>query len=1125
MQKRLISMVLALSMALTAMPLPALAQSAPPDTASTAALAEENDDVTDIFPDDWSGKPAGDPFGGGKGSWSYDETSNTLTLKDGTFRLRNYGYDSYNNCIQWNVKIEPSATLQEARIGSEYHNGYTVTNAGTISGGTFYGKVICEAGAVISGGTFKGNAIVNAAGGEVTIEDGTFEEGSYTSGVTVKAAGTLTINGGTFKGKRTCSVDINNCEKIVINGGSFESSLTDLKRTTEIIINGGLFNDKLYVAEDKCTVNGGLFTAENDPLPEGATVKGGYFTAEHTGLVAIDATNAPVYAPVAVATNGTVNEWSADTYGTLYVAPNTSITLKPTRKLESVSSGDDKLNYTAKNGAVSFTVGTEAVQFNSVTVGELVIEKDGFPKGTDGGVYGAKGNGWSFEPNHKHAELFTNDVPTLTIEKDAVLDFGKVTNKAGTVKFAVENYGTFSGTLNSTRYVYNREGGVITDATLNSPQSLYNDGLVKDSVLCVSYIGNGWRDPAQPATIRNSALDVTGYSVVNMASNKAVLDGCYNSAGYTGTAVIKNGGTVENSKNTLKLPVKNTAGYDGNAEPYQPIIDGGECTVVYNEGGIIQGSPTIHALVAKDTKDLNGAADYYTLNYAAPADAEYAEKYINGINGMIEGIWSAKVSTLYVDTDLNTISVITHAPIKSVNGVTYNGGSVRDREYYTSTIDLRKYNIPQTHILNLSATDEGVAALPDADPADFAFALPTNLTYDGNPKRVEVDVKDNATKKYGDVTVTYKQNGVVLNGAPVEPGDYTFTANVAATATCAGGDVTPKYNTFTIQKAALNSKDFTVTEPTDLTYNGSAKEVTVKNTSDKDYGEITVTYKQNGEALNGAPTEPGEYSYTVTAAGSARYVGGTVKTGSLRITKTGTTDPEPEKTYQLTVAGADITLPEDADASALKAGQLVSLTAYPDTDTVHFAQWVVSGADGALSPADLMDAADEPLTEDAFKQRTLTFRMPAKSLTITAETTTVEQPEQPPEEDSTEYSPLQTVGILAGTTAMFAGCAVIGYEAVTGSILVDLLPKGTAIPSTREQLAVLLWSTAGKPEPTAPAVYSDVAEPDTAKAARWAVEAGLLPDMGEGVFTPGKRVTKVQVIRAWSQLKKLGLAK
>ena len=1132
-------MVLALSMALSAMPLPALAQSAPPDTAGTAALAEENDDVTDIFPDDWSGKPAGDPFGGGKGSWSYDKDTNTLILEKGTFCLRNYGYDSYNNCIQWNVKIEPDATLQEARIGSEYHNGYTVTNAGTISGGTFYGKVICEAGAVISGGTFKGNAIVNAAGGEVTIEDGTFEEGSYTSGMTVKAAGTLTINGGTFKGKRTCSVDIDNCEKIVINGGSFESALTDLKRTTEIIINGGLFNEKLYVAGDKCTVNGGLFTTEDDPLPEGAAVNGGYFTAKSTGLVAIDAASAPVYLPVAVAADGTVNAWSADAYSTLYVTPNTSVTLKPTRKLESVVSGGAELDNNAKDGAVSFTVGTETVQLNSVTVEELVIEASGFPKGTDGGVYGAKGKGWSFEPNHQHEEWYSKTVPTLIIEAGTTLDFDKVKNNASTVEFAVENYGTFSGALNSTQYVYNKEGGTIKNATLNSAQSLYNDGLVEDSVLCFNYIGNGWRDPAQPAAIRNSALDITGWLLANMASNKAVLDGCYNSAGYTGTAVIGNGGTVKNSKSTLKLPVENTAGYDGNAKPYQPIIDGGEYTVVYNEGGIIQNDPTIHALVAKDKADLNGAADYYTLNYTAPEGAEYAKKYINGINGMMEGVWDAESATLYVDTDQNTISVITHAPIKSVNGVAYNG-SVPDGERYSSTIDLRKYNIQQTHILNLSATDEGVAALPDADPADFTFvlptdptyngnpkmvevivrenatkkygavtvtykqngevldgapvepgtytftvtvaatatcaggdvtpkyntftiqkaalnpadftvteptdltydgkpkevtvtnnstkdygkitvfyemsggkvvhgapvepgkyyysvvtegsaryksgsvadgtftitndvkpdpkpepdpadftfALPTNPTYDGNPKTVEVIVKDNATKEYGAVTVTYKQNGEVLDGAPTEPGTYTFTAVVAATATCAGGDVTPKYNTFTIQKAALNPADFTVTEPTDLTYDGNPKEVTVKNTSDKDYGEITVTYKQNGEALNGAPTEPGEYSYTVTAAGSARYVGGTVKTGSFSITNAGAIDPEPEKTYKLTVTGADVTLPEDADANALKAGQLVSLTAYPDTATERFAQWVVSGADGALSPADLMDAAD-----------------------------------------------------------------------------------------------------------------------------------------------------------------------
>lgn len=1123
MQKRLISMVLALSMALTAMPLPALAQSAPPDTASAAALAEENDDVTDIFPDDWSGKPAGDPFGGGKGSWSYDKDTNTLILKKGTFCLRNYGYDSYNNCIQWNVKIEPGATLQEARIGSEYHNGYTVTNAGTISGGTFYGKVICEAGAVISGGTFKGNAIVNAAGGEVTIEDGTFEEGSYTSGMTVKAAGTLTINGGTFKGKRTCSVDIDNCEKIVINGGSFESALTDLKRTTEIIINGGLFNDKLYVAGDKCTVNGGLFTTEDDPLPEGAAVNGGYFTAKSTGLVAIDATDVPVYLPVAVAADGTVNEWSADAYSTLYVAPNTGVTLKPTCKLESIVSGDDKLSYKAKDGAVSFTVDTETVQLNSVTVEELVIEASGFPKGTDGGVYGAKGKGWSFDPNHKHAEWHTSDTPVLTIEEGTELNLDEVENHSATVKFAIENNGTLTGTLNSTQYVYNKKTGTIKDAALNSLENrFYNDGRVENAVLRFYYIGNGWRDPAQSVIILSSALDVSG-SVANSSTYQAVLEDCYNSDDYTGNGSIDNGGTIKDGRSTLKLAVENTDGYDGNAKYRQPTIDGGEYTFVYNKNGIYLNDPIIHVMAAKKEEDANvlPGATCYTMKYTPPENARYDAKYISGLNGTLTGIWRDNLTTLYVATIDDSISALTCDRITSVNGVTYSG-SVPEGKRYSSPIDLRKYNIPQTHVLNLSATGEGAAALPDADPADFTFALPTNPTYDGNPKTVEVIVKDNATKKYGAVTVTYKQNGEVLDGAPVEPGTYTFTVTVAATATCAGGDVTPKYNTFTIQRAALNPADFTVTEPTDLTYDGKPKEVTVKNTSDKDYGEITVTYKRNGEALNGAPTEPGEYSYTVTAAGSARYVGGTVKTGSFSITNAGAIDPEPEKTYKLTVAGADVTLPEDADANALKAGQLVSLTAYPDTATERFAQWVVSGADGALSPADLMDAADEPLTEDAFKQRTLTFRMPAQNLNITAMTTPVEQP---PQEESTEFSPLQTVAIVAGTTAWFAGSAVMGYEAVTYSILADLLPKGTPIPRTREQLAVLLWSTAGKPEPAAPAVYSDVAEPDTAKAARWAVEAGLLPDKGEGVFTPGKRVTKVQVIRAWNQLKKLGLAK
>ena len=839
MQKRLISMVLALSMALTAMPLPALAQSAPPDTASAAALAEENGEITNIYTSDSSGKPIGDL--GDKGdSWSYDEASNTLTLKNGAFQLHNYNYDSYNNYIKWNLKIEAGATLQEAQIGSNYDDKYTVTNTGTISGGTFYATVTCAAGAVVSGGTFKKDVTVDAAGGKVTIDGGTFE---YT--VFANAVDTLTINGGTFTGSTGRSMEINDATaKVVINGGSFESVIEDHNTAATITINSGLF--KITVIAELCTVNGGLFTAEDTPLSPEATVNGGYFVAERAGLVAIDATNAPVYAPVAVATNGTVTEWSADTYSTLYVAPGAKVALKPTRKLESVSSGDDELNYTAKDGAVSFTVGTEAVQLNSVILEELVIEADGFPEGTDGGVYGAKGKGWSFDPNHKHAELFSKTVPTLIIEKDAVLDFDEVKNNAGTVKFAVENNGTLTGALNSTQYVYNKKTGTIKDATLYSPDNrFYNDGRVENSVLRFYYIGNGWRDPAQSVIILGSALDVSG-SVANSSTYQAVLEDCYNSDDYTGNGSIDNGGTIKDGRSTLKLAVENTDGYDGNAKYNQPIIDGGEYTFVYNKNGIYLNDSIIHVMAAKEEEDANvlPGATCYTMKYTPPENASFDAKYISGLNGTLTGIWRDNLTTLYVATIDDSISALTCDRITSVNGVAYNG-SVPEGTRYSSPIDLSKYGIPQTHILNLSATDEGAA----------------------------------------------------------------------------------------------------------------------------------------------------------------------------------------------------------------------------------------------------------------------------------------EPPEQPPQEDSTKYSTLQTVAIVAGTTAWFAGSAVMGYEAVTYSILADLLPRGTPIPRTREQLAVLLWSTAGKPEPAAPAVYSDVAEPDTAKAARWAVEAGLLPDMGEGVFTPGKRVTKVQVIRAWNQLKKLGLAK
>mgnify|MGYP007083411477 CR=1 FL=1 len=243
MQKRLISMVLALSMALTAMPLPALAQSAPPDTASAAALAEENGDVTDIYTDDNSSKPYGDLFGNSNGSWSYDETSNTLTLVDGTFRLYHYSYSSSNNYSKLNLKIEPNATLQEARIGSEYHNGYTVTNAGTISGGTFQGEVYNHK--TISDGTFKEAVEVYASSGEnATIEGGTFER----TIMLMNGDASITIKDGLFDDE----VVTEECNSpLFITGGLFTKAVnaSSIDDPTNLQITGGYFVSKPTVPE------------------------------------------------------------------------------------------------------------------------------------------------------------------------------------------------------------------------------------------------------------------------------------------------------------------------------------------------------------------------------------------------------------------------------------------------------------------------------------------------------------------------------------------------------------------------------------------------------------------------------------------------------------------------------------------------------------------------------------------------------------------------------------------------------------------------------------------------------------------------------------------------------------
>lgn len=109
--------------------------------------------------------------------------------------------------------------------------------------------------------------------------------------------------------------------------------------------------------------------------------------------------------------------------------------------------------------------------------------------------------------------------------------------------------------------------------------------------------------------------------------------------------------------------------------------------------------------------------------------------------------------------------------------------------------------------------------------------------------------------------------------------------------------------------------------------------------------------------------------------------------------------------------------------------------------------------------------------------------------------------------------------IVAAAGAAVAGVVGYGvYNYVSGRKLQALLPEGVAAPENRAQTALLLWNTAGRPEPADAPAFADVADPDTAKAAQWCVEQGLMKRRLNGKFAPGSSIPAYQVLNAYRKL-------
>lgn len=293
-----------------------------------------------------------------------------------------------------------------------------------------------------------------------------------------------------------------------------------------------------------------------------------------------------------------------------------------------------------------------------------------------------------------------------------------------------------------------------------------------------------------------------------------------------------------------------------------------------------------------------------------------------------------------------------------------------------------------------------------------------------------------------------------------------------------------------------NGYTLTVDEGTDVVYYGY-RCITGK----LDVGftlDVTGKGGSTGGGSTGGGTPGGSTGGGSTGGGST---GGSTPGGSTG----GTTIPPEAGKYQLTVTDGVATVNGSTGAVLnVKPGDTVTLTAdttkFPENE--EFGWWEITPY-GSVSN-----------TLTGQYQRTATFTMPNENVSARA---------------MSKSAGVSTGGDDGGggggaAILLVGGAAVAGlvgygvYSYVSEQQLKALLPEGVAMPENRAQTALLLWNTAGRPEPAEAPAFKDVADPDTAKAAQWCVEHGLMDRKLGGRFAPDNSDPAYKTLNAYQQL-------
>ena len=227
-------------------------------------------------------------------------------------------------------------------------------------------------------------------------------------------------------------------------------------------------------------------------------------------------------------------------------------------------------------------------------------------------------------------------------------------------------------------------------------------------------------------------------------------------------------------------------------------------------------------------------------------------------------------------------------------------------------------------------------------------------------------------------------------------------------------------------------------------------------------------------------------------------------------------------TVTVTGGTAKSTLGEGSDIPA-EIGTTVEITATPyDAEKypgMEFVEWEIKYPDSFYQKFPGGIPENLQLKLDNAKSAATTFEMPVYPVKLIAHwsASAVADPDEPIDEDfGVEPAPMDTTGGTIAAVAVGGAAIWGGYEIATRVILHNLLPEGAAIPANRGQLALLIWTEKGKPEPAAQPAFADITDAEQAKAAQWCVEQGLL-DAREGKFESDGWMPKFKTIEIWNK--------